>query len=339
MVADSSQKIVITGGAGFIGSAVAWMLNLRGLDDLLIVDQPGCDPYKWKNLRGLRFRDIQSPQLFLERLQANDHSDIDVIIHLGACSATTEQDADFLLDNNYRYSQKLAAWALEHGKRFIYASSAAVYGDGNLGFSDDPELLPRLRPLNMYGYSKQLFDLYVQRNGWDSRCVGLRFFNIFGPNEYHKKSMRSMVYQAVQQIRSDGEVRLFKSTDSRFGDGEQVRDFYYVKDAVEVIWQLMQRPDVAGIYNVGSGAASTWNSLAEAVFQSMERQPSIRYIDMPQELVGRYQSYTCADISALSSALGCKAPCSTLSQAVHDYACGYLTSDEPTYLDFIDPKE
>lgn len=333
-MADLSKTIVITGGAGFIGSAVAWMLNGHGIDDLLIVDTLGHDPFKWKNLRGLRFREICAPDVFLEELTTGKHANVGAILHLGACSATTEQDADFLLENNYRYSMAVAEWAMAQGIRLFYASSAAIYGDGSLGFADDPALLPRLRPLNMYGYSKQLFDLQVQRRGWDSQCVGLRFFNIFGPNEYHKKSMRSMMYQAVQQIRTSGEVRLFKSTDPRFADGDQIRDFLYVKDTADSIWQLMQRPDISGIFNIGSGVESTWNQLATGVFAAMDREPVIRYIDMPQELVGRYQSYTCADTSALRRALGDEFVPKTLPDAIRDYVCHYLLGDEPAHLDW-----
>ena len=329
-----APAFIITGGAGFIGSAIAWMLNKRGIDDILIVDTLGTGSAKWLNLRGLRFRDIWSPAELLARLDDPALAGVSAVIHMGACSATTEADADYLLENNYRYSQRLGTWALGQGKRFLYASSAAVYGDGSLGFSDDPELLPRLRPLNMYGYSKQLFDLHVMRSGWDTGCVGLRYFNIFGPNEYHKGSMLSMVFKAVQQIRLSGQVRLFKSTVEQFADGEQVRDFLYVKDAAEIVWQLLERPQLAGIFNVGSGTASSWNALAKAVFQAMERPADIRYIDMPEELRGRYQSCTAADMRSLKAALGGAVPARPLAEAVEDYVKGYLAGAEPRNFDF-----
>lgn len=331
--------IIVTGGAGFIGSAIVWMLNNRGISDILIADNLGTDPLKWKNLRGLQFQDICSPDQLLHRLAAPDMPSVSTVIHMGACSTTTEPDADYLLENNYRYSQRLGAWALQNNARFIYASSAAIYGDGSLGFSDDPELLPRLRPLNMYGYSKQLFDLYVIRSGWADRCVGLRFFNIFGPNEYHKGPMRSMVFKAVEQIRSTGEVALFKSTDPRFADGEQLRDFYYVKEAVELIWQIMQRPGLSGIYNVGNATTASWNQLIAAVFSALGRPPRIRYIDMPADLVGRYQNYTCADMAALEAALGHGIPPQDLTRSVYDYVAGYLSGDTPINLDFLNNTE
>jgi len=331
---DDSSTFIITGGAGFIGSAIAWMLNSHGIENILLVDHLGNDPYKWKNLRGITFSDILSPSDFLNRIQQTAFPEASTVIHMGACSATTERDAEYLVETNYRYSKRIGTWAIENGKRFLYASSAAIYGDGSRGFSDAPNLLPHFRPLNMYGYSKQLFDLHVLRHGWDAQCVGLRFFNIFGPNEYHKGAMRSMIFKSVQQIRGNGEVCLFKSTDPRYADGQQVRDFLYVKDAVDLIWLILQRPDINGIFNIGSGEPHTWNDLAKAVFSALDINPLIRYIDMPADIKGQYQSFTCADLNALNSALGSPWPSFAFRDAVRDYVTGYLSTGDFENLDF-----
>lgn len=325
---------IVTGGAGFIGSAIVWMLNRQGIDDILIVDDLKSDSYKWQNLIGLRFHDIWSREDFPFRLDSDELRDAKSLIHMGACSSTMEEDADYLLDNNYRYSVTLGEWALRRGVRYIYASSASVYGDGSLGFDDDPKLTERLRPLNKYAYSKQLFDLHVIRRGWYKDVVGLRFFNVYGPNEYHKGPMRSMVLKAVEQVRDKGSISLFKSTDQRFGDGDQVRDFLYVKDAVNVIWGLLQDATIGGIFNVGGGEPHTWNELARNVFTAMEREPDIRYFDMPAELIPRYQSYTCAEIARLKSALGDdNVYFRPFQEAVRDYVQAYLLPDPQCHLD------
>src|SRR5687767_4116722 len=246
-------RILVTGGAGFIGSALVWALNQRGRSDIVITDFLGLDE-KWKNLVPLKFADYVEAGDFRARLAENaaKFGKFSAVFHLGACSATTEKNAAYLADNNYGYTKELAAWSLAQGARFIYASSAATYGDGVQGMDDRDENLGRLRPLNMYGYSKHLFDLHAQRVGWLPRIVGVKYFNVFGPNEDHKGDMRSLVHKAYQQILSAGRVQLFKSHKPEFKDGEQMRDFLYVKDAVEMTIHFADQATTAGgLFNLG----------------------------------------------------------------------------------------
>jgi ADP-L-glycero-D-manno-heptose 6-epimerase len=293
--------IIVTGGAGFLGSAIVWGLNRRGVDDILVVDNLGCTE-KWKNLVGLRYRDYVHKDEFAQRLRNSPWAEpVEAVIHMGACSSTTERDADYLMRNNVEYSKLVCRFALDRGARFLYASSAATYGDGSLGFEDDDALLDRLSPLNMYGYSKHLFDLWVREEGLLDAVAGLKFFNVFGPNEYHKGRMASLVWQGFQQIQTTGRIRLFKSADPRYRDGEQKRDFVYVKDVVEVLWKLLCHQEVAGLYNVGTGHARSWNELAYALFAALDRPVSIEYIDMPAELQECYQNFTQADIGKLQA--------------------------------------
>jgi ADP-L-glycero-D-manno-heptose 6-epimerase len=320
--------IVVTGGAGFIGSAFVWKLNEQGIDDVLIVDDLGTSD-KWRNLVPRRFADYLHLDAFRKQLLDGrfDHAGVSAIVHMGANSSTTERDAEHLMENNYRYTRDLAEWAAGRNVRFVYASSGATYGDGSLGFSDDDALVPDLRPLNMYGYSKQLFDLWALRTGMASRIAGLKFFNVFGPNEYHKGDMASLVYKAHGQIVDTGELKLFKSHHPDYGDGESLRDFVYVKDCVEVMWWLLANPEVNGIYNVGTGRARSWNDLAAAIFAAMGREPAVRYIDMPEALRGKYQYYTQASIEKLRGA-GCPVAFRPLEDAVRDYVAGYLVPGE-----------
>lgn len=312
--------IIITGGAGFIGSRMVAALNGIGRDDILVVDSLG-QGTKWKNLVGRTFLDIVSKEEFRDRLAVEAFDDeVEAIIHLGACSATTERNADYLLDNNYRYSVDVAEYALMHGIRFVYASSAATYGGGERGYDDD---VFDLRPLNMYGYSKHLFDQWVLRNGYQDACVGLKFFNVFGPNEEHKGEMRSMVSKAVAQILETGSVALFRSSDPAVVDGGQQRDFIYVEDCCSVILALLADHTVNGIFNLGTGEARTWNDLVSAVFAAMEREPSIRYIDMPASLQRQYQHYTCARMDRLRQALPAL-QFTDLETSIADYVRGYL---------------
>ncbi|MFH0977266.1 MAG: ADP-glyceromanno-heptose 6-epimerase [Spirochaetota bacterium] len=314
--------IIVTGGAGFIGSAFVWKLNKEGIDDILIVDELG-KTEKWKNLAGRSFTDYVHKDEFINNLKNNDkYYDAKAIIHMGACSSTTETDADFLMCNNFHYTMELARWSLKKNVRFIYASSAATYGDGLLGFSDDDKLLPGLRPLNIYGYSKHLFDLWAIRNKVLDKIAGLKFFNVFGPNEYHKDDMVSMAFRAFHQILPAGKVKLFKSYLKDYKHGEQKRDFVYVKDCVEIIWWLMQN-NVNGIFNVGTGKARSWNDMAKAIFSSMGLDAKIEYIDMPEQLRDRYQYFTEAKMDKLKQA-GCPVKFLTLEEAVHDYVMGYL---------------
>ncbi len=318
-------RILVTGGAGFIGSALVWALNERGLTDILITDFLGQDD-KWRNLRALKFADYVEADVFRARLGDTPKAfgRFATVFHLGACSSTTERNAAYLADNNYAYTKELAAWSLTQEARFVYASSAATYGDGGTGMEDDDAGLERLRPLNMYGYSKHLFDLYAQHLGILGRIAGLKYFNVFGPNEGHKGDMRSLVHKAFGQIQTHGRVQLFKSYRPEFRDGEQRRDFLYVKDAVEMTLHFAdQGREAGGLYNVGSGEASTWLDLTGAIFAALGRPPQIEFIDMPADLRDRYQYFTRADIGRLRRT-GYTRPVTPLAEAVRDYVQGYL---------------
>ena len=318
--------IVVTGGAGFIGSAIVAGLNARGISDIVIVDFLESDQ-KWKNLRNLQYADYIEADEFYEML-ATEHIDwpIDTIIHMGACSDTTETDASYLVKNNYECSKMLACFATEKNIRFIYASSAATYGDGEKGFADDEGKLEELLPLNMYGYSKQMFDLWAKKTGLLDSVVGLKFFNVFGPNEYHKGKMRSFVIKAFEQISESGKVNLFKSHHLDYADGEQLRDFLYIKDCVDMTLFFMDNPDVNGIFNLGTGKARSWNDLAKAVFVAMNKKPDIEYMPMPEELQGKYQYFTQADITKLQDA-GYDKKQTSLEEAIKDYVQNYLQND------------
>ena len=318
-------RILVTGGAGFIGSALVWALNQRGHTDIVITDLLGSDE-KWRNLVPLKFSDYVEAGEFRSRLAAGADAfgRFSTVFHLGACSATTERNASYLIDNNFAYTKELAAWALARDARFVYASSAATYGDGTAGMDDRDPRLERLRPLNMYGYSKHLFDVYAQRQGFLSRIAGVKYFNVFGPNEDHKADMRSLVHKAFQQIQTTGRVGLFKSHHPDYRDGEQRRDFLYVKDAVEMTLHLADAArDAGGLFNLGSGEANTWLTLAQAIFAALGRPPAIDFIDMPEALRGKYQYYTKADIGKLRST-GYDRPMTALAEAVRDYVQGYL---------------
>lgn len=328
--------IIVTGGAGFIGSALVWQLNRQGIDDILVVDELGRDE-KWQNLASLRFLDYQHKDEFLAAIQADRFpAKARAVVHLGACSSTTEQDGDFLMRNNYRYTRTLAEWCLSRKVRFIYASSAATYGDGAQGYSDDDAITPTLLPLNKYGYSKQVFDLVALRTGAFRQIVGLKFFNVYGPNEYHKGDMSSVVFKAFHQIRQNGVVRLFKSEREDYSDGGQMRDFIYVKDCVAVIAWLIEHVEVNGLFNLGAGVARTWNDLVGAVFAAMGVPPRIDYIDLPDALRGRYQYFTRADMQKLRLA---DAPVDfpPLEDSVRDYVQRYLMQPRP-YLDWQEAR-
>jgi len=319
--------IIVTGGAGFIGSAIVAGLNSRGIDDIVIVDILGSDE-KWKNLRPLRFADYVEADDFLEMLTAGKIDwPIEVIFHMGACSDTTERDASYMIRNNYDFSKILANRAVQDGIQFIYASSAATYGDGSQGFSDDEAELDKLLPLNIYGYSKQMFDLWARRAGLLKRIVGLKYFNVFGPNEYHKGEMRSFVVKAFEQINATGRVELFESHRPDYADGEQKRDFLYIKDAVDMTLFFLDNRKIAGIFNIGTGQARTWNDLAKATFAAMNKKPHIDYIPMPEKLRDRYQYFTQADITKLGTA-GYKKEPTSLEDAIKDYVQNYLQKDE-----------
>lgn len=319
---DRKSWTIVTGAAGFIGRNVVAELNRRGEERVLVVDDLGTDE-RWKNLRGLVCEDMWSIDRFRWALSADALPPVKTVYHLGACSSTTETDADYLLDNNTRYTRELCEWCLERGTRFVYASSAATYGDGSQGYSDRDEATPGLVPLNMYGMSKHLFDLWALRQGVLSRMAGLKYFNVYGAGEDHKDDMRSVVHKAHGQIRDTGTVRLFKSYKADYADGEQVRDFVYVKDAVEVTLFCGENEKASGLFNCGTGQARSWNDLAQAVFAAMGREPQIEYIDMPETLRGKYQYFTQADMSKLRAA-GYDRPFTTLEDGIRDYVQGHL---------------
>lgn len=319
---DEEQQIVITGGAGFIGSCVLRHLNNRGKKNLVVVDDLE-KTEKWTNLVGKTFAEIVPIARCFDWLKGREKT-IKAIIHLGACSSTVETDADYLLENNYRYTVRLAEYALAHQLRFIYASSAATYGDGSKGFSDDHDKLEILEPLNMYGYSKHLFDLWAKQNGVLDKLVGLKYFNVFGPNEGHKGRMASAIRHILPQAQKEGEIRLFKSSDpEHFGDGDQCRDFIYVKDAVRMTCAFLDN-QAAGIFNIGTGRTGTWNEIAHALFKAIEKPSQIRYVDMPEDLKGKYQNYTRADMSKTAGVLGQEALTDPLESSVIDYVRNYL---------------
>ncbi len=316
--------IIVTGGAGFIGSRLIAALNSRGLTDILVVDRLGPDE-KWRNLLSLKFADYLDRGAFLKLLEEGRFdSRVRALFHLGACSDTTEKDAAFLMENNYRYSLRLAEWwEKNRDTRFVYASSAATYGDGALGFGDDEDGLERLRPLNAYGYSKHLFDLAARRRGWLKDMVGLKYFNVFGPHEGHKGAMQSLIAKTWDQVRREGVMRLFKSHRSEYADGEQARDFIYVDDAVAMTLFFLDLPAIGGLFNIGTGRPRTWNDLARALFAALGLPPRIEYIPMPGELRPNYQYYTRARMDKLHRA-GCDHGCRSLEDAVREYVNNHL---------------
>lgn len=322
----SGSRVLVTGGAGFIGSALVWALNRYGCEDIVVCDILATNE-KWRNLTPLRFADYVEATDLLPRLQSGALGKFDLILHMGACSSTTEKDASYLIRNNYEFTKDLAAWALANKTRFVYASSAATYGDGSAGMDDDDAQLDSLRPLNMYGYSKHLFDLHARRAGFLKKMVGLKYFNVYGPNEDHKGDMRSLVHKSFGQVKDTGVIRLFKSYRSDYKDGEQKRDFLYVKDAVAMTLHLAANKKAGGLYNIGSGAARTWIDLANAVFAALGKKPKIEFIEMPETIRDKYQYFTQADISKLR-AMGYREKITPLETAVADYVKNYLVPDK-----------
>lgn len=316
------QLIVVTGGAGFIGSCVIKELNDKGITNIVVVDSLK-ESEKWKNLVGKQFYEILEKEQLFDWLVGRE-SQVEAFIHLGACSSTVERNASYLLENNYRYTVKLAEYALQNGQRFIYASSAATYGDGALGFSDSHEGIQQLHPLNMYGYSKQLFDLWALNHGVLDKMTGLKYFNVFGPNEGHKGRMASAIVHFLPKILANQPVQLFESSEpEKFANGGQMRDFIYVKDAAKMTCAFLKN-DATGIYNIGTGAPQSWNALAEAMFAAVKKPVQIEYIKMPEDLKGKYQNYTCAEVDKTKKALGSDFVTTPFNQAVTDYVQNYL---------------
>ncbi len=314
--------IIVTGGAGFIGSAIEWRLNSLGYDNIIIVDELGKDE-KWKNLVGLQYSDFINKDVFIDNIEKGLNINAECIIHMGANSSTTEKDADSLIKNNYEYSKSLAKYSIKNNVRFIYASSAATYGDGSLGFKDDVNDLYSLHPLNMYGYSKHIFDLWLKKNEMLNKVVGLKYFNVYGPNEYHKGDMRSVVNKAFDQIESTGKVRLFKSGNPNYKDGEQKRDFIYIKDAVDMTLYFLDNKDKNGLFNIGSGKARTWNDLVAAIFNAINKPVNIEYIELPGYLAEKYQYFTEADLEKLKKT-GYSNLKFSLEEGVADYVKNYM---------------
>ncbi|MFA6320500.1 MAG: ADP-glyceromanno-heptose 6-epimerase [Candidatus Omnitrophota bacterium] len=314
------NTIVVTGGAGFIGSCFLWKLNKEGINDIIVVDNLGTSE-KWHNLSGKKISDYIQKEDFLGLLHSGKISGIKTIVHLGACSSTTFTDAAYFVKNNYEYSKALAIWAIDHRVKFIYASSAATYGDGEFGYRDDVETILKLKPLNMYGYSKQLFDLWLLNNrlDLDKEATGVKFFNVFGPNEYHKGDMMSVVCKKFKEVTDHGCIKLFKSYRRDCKDGEQKRDFIYVKDAVDVLFFFLSNPGKTGIFNLGSGVAHSWNELAAAMFSAVNKKPCVKYIEMPETLREKYQYFTRAEMGKLRKS-GYEKSFATISESVKDYA-------------------
>ena len=321
------MSIVVTGGAGFIGSCMVRTLNDAGIDDIYIVDDIASTD-KWMNMRNKRYITYIHKSEFLERLP--QMHDVTNIIHLGACSSTTEKNFDYLWNNNFEFTKAVWKYCTDNQISMIYASSAATYGDGSQGFDDEMDI-DTLKPLNGYGYSKQLFDLWVKKQkDTPKQFAGLKFFNVYGPNEYFKGSMASMIFHGYRQIKDSGTIRLFRSGRSDFKDGGQLRDFVYVKDVCSVMMYLMGHGNVSGLFNVGTGHAQSFKELAEATFHALGMQPSIEYIDMPEILRAKYQYYTQAEMNKLRAA-GFDGDFNDLKSGAADYVCNYLDRNFEVY--------
>ena len=316
--------IIVTGGAGFIGSALVHGLNQKGIDDIWLVDDVD-HPEKQKNLDNLNYSRWVGKDDFLKEVPGI--KGCSAILHMGACSSTTETNEAYLRENNFEYTQSLAKFCMEKDVRFIYASSAATYGAGENGYSDNESYLENLVPLNLYGASKQWFDLWAKKVDALKTIVGLKYFNVFGPNEYHKGDMQSMVRKGFMQIRDSRKLNLFKSYKPEYGDGGQERDFLYVRDAVAMTLFFLEHKDIGGIFNVGSGKARNWNDLASSVFLAMNQEVNINYIDMPESIRDQYQYHTCAEMEKIRSA-GYVESITSLEEGISDYVRNFLIPDK-----------
>ncbi len=330
----SRRTVLVTGGAGFIGSNIVARLSEGGLYDVAVCDRlRQADLGKWRNIAKHPITDFVEPEGLFGWLE--DHEgDIETVVHMGAISSTTEPDADAIVQNNFVLSRDIWRWCAEHRRRLIYASSAATYGDGDHGFSDqdDAETLARLRPLNAYGWSKWLFDIYAmrerERGHGPPQVVGLKFFNIYGPNEGAKGAMQSVAAQKWPQASKGEPVTLFKSHKDGVADGGQLRDFVYVRDAAEVVAWLLENPQVQGVYNLGSGQARSFADLASALFRAAGHEPNIAYAPMPESIRDKYQYFTQADMSRLVEA-GYDKPFTSLEDGIGDYVARYLSQADP----------
>lgn len=323
------KKYILTGAAGFIGSCILRTLNDRGITDIIAVDHIASTE-KWKNLLNKKYIEYIHKETFLKRLEAGEFTDVSAVIHMGACSSTTENNFDYLWANNVEYSKTLWRFCTRNQIPFIYASSAATYGDGTEGF-DDGKDIDILRPLNGYGYSKQVFDQWTRKQQEKPpQYAGLKFFNVYGPNEYCKASMASMVYHGYRQMTAEGKIRLFRSENPHYADGAQERDFIYVKDVCKVVLFFLEHPECSGIYNVGTGRAQTFAELVSSVFYALNREPVIEYIDMPDKLREKYQYHTQAEITKLRDA-GFQDTFMDVRQGVRDYVLGYLDRNFEVY--------
>ncbi len=317
--------IAVTGAAGFIGSNIVWHLNQLGRRDLIVVDVHESAAGN-ANLAPLDYDRYLTKNEFRTWLSVPENAaQLETLYHMGACSSTTETDADYLAENNFGYTRDLCLLCLDVGVRFINASSAATYGDGQRGYADDEALIHELEPLNLYAHSKQDFDLWAQSENLLERIVCLKYFNVYGPNEWHKGDMRSMVCKGFEQIRDHDQVKLFGSDRPEYPDGGQQRDFVYVKDAVDLTVWFADHPEIGGIFNVGTGEANDWNRLITAIFTAMGREPDLVYVPMPEHLKGKYQYHTEATMAKVRAA-GYERPFTVLEDAVHDYVTNHLVS-------------
>jgi ADP-L-glycero-D-manno-heptose 6-epimerase len=319
---------VVTGGAGLIGSATIWSINNQNLENLWLVDWVEENSLKQRNLANLKYQRFLDAKLFREliREKSAELSEVKTIIHLGACSSTTETNEDYLDDNNFLYTKEVCEWALENNARFVYASSAATYGDGTMGMDDKEERIEKFQPLNLYGWSKHKFDLLAKKQGWFDKITGLKYFNVYGPNEEHKESMRSVVSKAYEQIAQTSKMSLFKSHRKEYRDGEQKRDFLYVKDAVQMTLWLVQNDQANGLFNLGNGQARTWLDLGKSIFSALKLQEKIEFVEMPLILQEKYQYFTEAKIEKLREH-GYGYNLFSLEDAVQDYVNNYLVPD------------
>ena len=330
LVSDLGKgTVVVTGGAGLIGSAIIWGLNNRNLENVWLVDWVEPASLKARNTAPLSYSRHLTPDDFrkMVRESSPELSDISTLFHLGACSSTTETNEEYLNDNNVRYTRELCEWSLNNNVRFVYASSASTYGDGSLGMDDEDEDLQKFNPLNLYGWSKHKFDLIAQENNWLDHIVGLKYFNVYGPNEEHKGNMRSVVSKAYEQIASSGEMTLFTSHNPDYQDGEQMRDFLYVKDSVLMTIWLAEASHTQGLFNLGNGRARTWLDLGRAIFSALGKEENIRFVEMPKTLRDKYQYFTEAKIEKLRRA-GYTNELFDLEDAVRDYVTQYLVPDQ-----------